>query len=58
MADPNKVELALKEMSFCEKVLVDIGDNGVVSKIHKQRVFKTARHGVKIEVIIDEEIVR
>jgi len=38
--------------------MVNTGDKGVIVSIPKQRVFKVARNGIKIEYIIDEEIRR
>ena len=52
----NRIELALKEMSHCRGVQVHVGDNGTIVCIPKQRIFREARAGVKVEVVIDEDI--
>lgn len=55
MPEQDKIQLALKEIGFCEDLKVKVADGKVIA-ILKQRVFRPARHGVKTEIVIDEEI--
>ena len=56
-SDPNKIDLALKEIEHCDCLTTKIKD-GVIVCIPKQRHTISNRHGVKKELIIDEEITR
>lgn len=57
MSEQDKIAQALKEIGHCESLKVEVAD-GVIVKIPKQRIFARARHGVKKEIVIDEEITR
>ena len=56
MEDKNKIELAYKEIGYCQDLKVCIADGKVV-KICKGRYYRATRNGVKCEIVIDEDIV-
>jgi hypothetical protein len=57
MAADNKVDLALKEIGFTDDLRVKVSD-GVIVCIPKQRISRPERHGIKTELVIEEEITR
>lgn len=57
MAEQDKITLALREIGHCPELKVAVAD-GVIVKILKQRIFREQRNGIKIEIVIDEEIRR
>jgi len=50
-----KIDLALKEIGPCE-IRVFVSPEGRIVKICKGRYDKPERHGVKQEVVIEEDI--
>lgn len=57
MVEQDKITLALKEIKYCENLRVNVADGTIVS-IPKQRIFRATKHGIKTEIVIDEEIKR
>lgn len=58
MPDPrDKIAEALKEIGHADDLRVKVAD-GVIVCIPRQRITCPARHGVKTEKVIEEEITR
>ena len=56
MSEKTKIEQALKEIGFCSELKVKIAD-GVIVAICKGRYERPKRDGIKIEIIIEEDII-
>ena len=53
----DRVELALEEIGFCPSLAMIVQDGNTIG-IRKGRYERPKRHGVKIEIVIEEDIVR
>lgn len=53
----DKIELALKEIGFCDDLRVKVQD-GVIVAICQQVIQRPQRSGIKTQIMIDEDITR